>query len=57
MLRGIDMKDDKADIKEMCRICGRCVDVCPVNAITGAIKSVTAVQEVLDNIVGRVDYT
>ena len=56
MFHGIEVKDDKAVINELCRICGRCVDVCPAKAISITMKSATAVQEALDNIGSRVDY-
>jgi ferredoxin len=53
--KGIELKDGKAVITETCRICGRCADACPTNAIKITVKS-DYVDDAIANIGSRVDF-
>jgi ferredoxin len=57
MFQGIEMQDDIAVITEKCRICGRCVDICPTEAIRIIVKSVDYVKDAIENISSRIDFT
>jgi formate hydrogenlyase subunit 6/NADH:ubiquinone oxidoreductase subunit I len=55
-MRVKDIKNDELRKRVRCRICGRCVDLCPVEAISISVKNANYAKEALENIGGRVDY-
>ena len=53
----IQIIDNRAKISEECRGCGRCVDICPQNAIELVIKDKEFVEKTIKQIDKFVDVT
>ena len=53
----IHLKNGKAHINEDCRGCGRCVDICPNDAIDLIIEESSFIQDSIDQIAEAVDVT
>jgi ferredoxin len=56
-VNAIHIIDNKAEISEECRCCGRCVDICPQNAIKLIINNKEFVEETINQIDKIVDVT
>lgn len=56
-IKAIEVVDKKAVISEACRGCGRCVDVCPQNAIELTIKDNTYIEKSIERIEEIVDIS
>jgi ferredoxin len=56
-VNAIDLIDGVAQISHTCRGCGRCVELCPNNAIELIIADSTSVSQLIDRISSLVDVT
>jgi len=56
-VNAIHLVDDRAEIDNTCRSCGRCVEVCPNEAIEICVDNNAIVQQTIDRIIPLVDVT
>ena len=56
-VNAIHLVDSKAEISNECRGCGRCVEICPENAIELIISNKKFIQDSIDKIEKVIDVS